>query len=428
MKYYEPALAAYEQLSTPTRDKLGAWIRATIAPAAGIYPYNSYSIKHDAEQAIGEYIIRNDEFKGAMLACGFEPIPSTADKANWKFRIKSKIPQSERPPRGQRGFGGFLRAERTSKGVGLRELARKVGISAPYLSQVEHGIAAPPAEDKLAALAAELNLSPDLVLAEAGRVPADVLAILKQKPLPMNQLVRAACKAWAGPGDPAGPAHGIALRVDAHGLARCGDIPLISAAWNALPAELRLPCDPEHLVVIRDYDAFLKTHPDLAANATLRERARQAFAFTITAAWPVYINLGPHQSITGAFDRSPWIAFAIAGVLVHERVHAMGNLSEAAGLQAEFQLDQRFQSEGKLPEAFDIRGLERQYRDALNQESGLRSSRPAQQEQRDMRIAWTQGAASNPSIHAAAHARPAACEWGQEQGAAVHLVNDDRHI
>jgi hypothetical protein len=178
-----------------------------------------------------------------------------------------------------------------------------------------------------------------------------------------------ACKTWAGDTDAAGLSPGIALRVDAHGRTMCSDIPLISAAWNSLPAERRFPCDPDHLAVILDFEAFLKAHPDLAANATLRERGRQAFAFTITASWPIYINLGPHQAIADAYNGSQrWIAFAIAGVLAHERVHAMGDLSEAAGLLAEFQLDQRFQSEGRLPTVFDIRGLERQYRDALSQE------------------------------------------------------------
>ena len=185
-------------------------------------------------------------------------------------------------------------------------------------------------------------------------------------------LAALACKAWAGTAHPAGVSTAIRLRVDTHGRNMCGDIPLLSAAWNSLPPEQGFPCDSDHLVVILDYEAFLKGHAGLSRNTTLRERARHAFAFTITAAWPIYINLGPHQAIADAFDRSqPWIAFAVAGVLAHEKTHAMGDLSEAAGLLAEWQLDQRFQSEGKLPKLFDIRGLERQYREVLGQENAL---------------------------------------------------------
>jgi len=61
-----------------------------------------------------------------------------------------------------------------------------------------------------------------------------------------------------------------------------------------------------------------------------------------------------------------------AGVLAHERVHAMGDLSEAAGLAPEFELDKRFRAEGKLPLEFDLPGLENQYRQALEAERPAR--------------------------------------------------------
>jgi hypothetical protein len=181
-----------------------------------------------------------------------------------------------------------------------------------------------------------------------------------------------AFEARAGSADPAGLGPEITLRLDAQGRKTCGDIPLISAAWNSLPPEQGFPCDPDHLAVILDYESFLKAHPDLAASAALREKGRHAFAFSLSGAWPIYINVGLHPALADAFNHSQrWVAFAIAGVLAHERVHAMGNLSEVAGLLAEFQLDKRFQREGKLPQAFDIRVLEQQYHEALNQEKAL---------------------------------------------------------
>jgi hypothetical protein len=185
------AQAAYAALPAETRYKLVEWIKTTIAPAKKVYDLNSYSIKHDAEDAIGIYI-SNDQFKGAMLACGHPPIPRSVHEINWQFRIKSIIPRSELPPPGQRGLGGFLRAKRTAQGVGLRELARNVGISPAYLSKIETGQFPPPAEDKLVAIAEQLNLNSDVLMAQAGRVPADVLATMKQQPIQMNNLVRAA--------------------------------------------------------------------------------------------------------------------------------------------------------------------------------------------------------------------------------------------
>ena len=42
------------------------------------------------------------------------------------------------------------------------------------------------------AMAKELNLDPDVVLGEAGRVASDVLATIKAKPVEMSRLIRAA--------------------------------------------------------------------------------------------------------------------------------------------------------------------------------------------------------------------------------------------
>jgi transcriptional regulator with XRE-family HTH domain len=185
------AQAAYNSLPGETKDKVCEWITTTIAPATSIYDRNSYSIKHDAEQAIGVYI-RNEEFKGAMLACGHPPTARSANDLNWQFRIKSNIPRAERPPFGHRGLGGLLRQTRQAQHVGLRELARRVNISPAYLSKIETGQLQPPAEDKLVAMAQQLNLDSDALLAQAGRVPTDVLETIKQQPAVMNKLIRTA--------------------------------------------------------------------------------------------------------------------------------------------------------------------------------------------------------------------------------------------
>jgi hypothetical protein len=63
-----------------------------------------------------------------------------------------------------------------------------------------------------------------------------------------------------------------------------------------------------------------------------------------------------------------WVAYPVAGVLAHERIHAMGDLSEAAALLEELRLDRRFRDEGKLPKTFDLDGLQQQYLEALAEE------------------------------------------------------------
>jgi transcriptional regulator with XRE-family HTH domain len=189
----EEATAAYAALDPQTQSKLLDWIAAVIAPATRVYPLTSYAIKHDAEEAIGVYI-RNDEFKGAMLACGYEPTRDT--DVNWRFRIKPRLLRAAPGQRGLGGlrvsFGAMLRYRREAAGIGLRELARQVGISASYLSKIEHDEFKPPAEDVVVAIARELQIDPDILLAHAGRVATDVLELIKQQPVEMTKLIREA--------------------------------------------------------------------------------------------------------------------------------------------------------------------------------------------------------------------------------------------
>ena len=150
----------------------------------------------------------------------------------------------------------------------------------------------------------------------------------------------------------------------------CEEIHLLRAAMSQLPEQLRFPCDAEHVTVIRDVRSFLNEHPDIAADPELRRKAEHAMAFTVRASWPLYINLTSHRALPDAYDRGlSWVACVFAAVLAHERVHAMGNASEAAGLAAELALDKSFRAEGKLPAAaFDLAGLEKQWREALEAE------------------------------------------------------------
>ena len=46
-------------------------------------------------------------------------------------------------------FGEFIRREREAKEIGLREMAKMIGVSPTYLSKVERDEFPPPAEDKV---------------------------------------------------------------------------------------------------------------------------------------------------------------------------------------------------------------------------------------------------------------------------------------
>jgi HTH-type transcriptional regulator, competence development regulator len=65
-------------------------------------------------------------------------------------------------------FGPMLRALRQQKGIGLRQLAARVRISPPYLSNIETGKFPPPSDEKLRLIARELDEDPDKLLAKAG--------------------------------------------------------------------------------------------------------------------------------------------------------------------------------------------------------------------------------------------------------------------
>lgn len=72
-------------------------------------------------------------------------------------------------------FGTTLRMLRIDAGLGLNELARKVGVSPAYLSRVEHGHDPVPTPDRIVALAHALQLPP-LVLLEIAQGAGTALA------------------------------------------------------------------------------------------------------------------------------------------------------------------------------------------------------------------------------------------------------------
>lgn len=65
------------------------------------------------------------------------------------------------------GLGAFIHEQRTKARLSLRQLAELANVSNPYLSQIERGLHEPSVR-VLKAIAAGLDLSADVLLAEAG--------------------------------------------------------------------------------------------------------------------------------------------------------------------------------------------------------------------------------------------------------------------
>jgi transcriptional regulator with XRE-family HTH domain len=70
------------------------------------------------------------------------------------------------------GFGEFIRRQRELQDMSMRQFADMVGISNPYLSQIEHGLRNP-SEQVLANMARTLQMSADALYEQAGRLKAD---------------------------------------------------------------------------------------------------------------------------------------------------------------------------------------------------------------------------------------------------------------
>ena len=89
-------------------------------------------------------------------------------------------------------FGRLVRRERMARGIGLREMAKKVEVSPTYLSQIERGEFKPPTEDKVRKIAEIIGQDPDELLALAGRVASDLTEIIRRRPREMADFLRAA--------------------------------------------------------------------------------------------------------------------------------------------------------------------------------------------------------------------------------------------
>jgi transcriptional regulator with XRE-family HTH domain len=66
-----------------------------------------------------------------------------------------------------RGLGDYIREQRSSNNISLRQLAKLAGVSNPYLSQIERGLRKPSA-DILQQIAKGLRISAEALYVQAG--------------------------------------------------------------------------------------------------------------------------------------------------------------------------------------------------------------------------------------------------------------------
>jgi len=88
-------------------------------------------------------------------------------------------------------FGQVLREKRLEKGYSLRKLAKMVGISPTYLSQVEQLKVDPPTADRVKRMAEILGEDVDEWTALAGRLTEDLPEIIHEEPKGVPDLLRA---------------------------------------------------------------------------------------------------------------------------------------------------------------------------------------------------------------------------------------------
>jgi HTH-type transcriptional regulator, competence development regulator len=78
-------------------------------------------------------------------------------------------------------FGTLLRTLRRKTGISIKKLAPQLGVNYSYLSRLEnHDVG--PSEEFIRKVADYFGYNNDLLLLSAGKVPADVLQILRTHP------------------------------------------------------------------------------------------------------------------------------------------------------------------------------------------------------------------------------------------------------
>ena len=76
------------------------------------------------------------------------------------------------------------------KSFSLRQVAQRIGLEPSYLSKLERGQQTYLSDEKITALASELNEDPDVLLALNGKISNDIKEIIRKRPQLFAQLIR----------------------------------------------------------------------------------------------------------------------------------------------------------------------------------------------------------------------------------------------
>jgi transcriptional regulator with XRE-family HTH domain len=93
------------------------------------------------------------------------------------------------------GFGRFVRDHREALRVedpaySVRQVATRIGVQPSYLSKVEREEVAPPSEETIRRLAADLDVDADVLLALGGKVSRDLMETIRKRPVLFAELIR----------------------------------------------------------------------------------------------------------------------------------------------------------------------------------------------------------------------------------------------
>lgn len=94
-----------------------------------------------------------------------------------------------------KSFGDYIRQRREElrthdRAFSVRQVASRVGLEPSYLSKIERDEQPPPSEESIRALAEVLGEDPDVLLALAGKVSADLQRIIRARPKLFADLLR----------------------------------------------------------------------------------------------------------------------------------------------------------------------------------------------------------------------------------------------
>jgi len=92
-------------------------------------------------------------------------------------------------------FSEFIRDRREAlkaddRRFSVRQVAQRIGVEPAYLSKIEREVVKPPSEKTIRALAGELDLDADVLLAMAGKVSTDLQEIIRRRPQLFADLIR----------------------------------------------------------------------------------------------------------------------------------------------------------------------------------------------------------------------------------------------